>query len=218
MIFSDLHLSRELKIEILPTDFLNQAKDILCLGDQLTTVFRPVGSPFVAQYLNSFFLNEFQANYHELDLFQEALKETIRAFNQSCLLHSVDQPVESGAMVLAVYLSADKVITFAQVGDITLKQKKGRHFTALTQNHTFKNQIEIDQLLKTDFYRKNYLREQKSTVVDYLIKAQKLSSLNSQESFDNISSRFIGHPNWCGLDGETFINTRPYLRTIQPKN
>jgi hypothetical protein len=132
MTYSDYYITpnRTAKIEILPSDFLDQRTDIVEPGDRLITVYRPVEDPFVAKRLHDQFWDEYSLRLKTDELsVTDTLKETIKAFNVSCLNPPSDFIPESGAMVLVAYLTP-------QVGAITLKVRKAGRFAAITQSHS----------------------------------------------------------------------------------
>lgn len=139
MTYSDYYITpnRTAKIEILPSDFLDQRTDIVEPGDRLITVCRPVEDPFVAKRLHDQFWDEYSLRLKTDELsVTGTLKETIKAFNVSCLNPPSDFIPESGAMVLVAYLTSHQYITIVQVGAITLKVRKAGRFTAITQSHS----------------------------------------------------------------------------------
>jgi hypothetical protein len=136
----------------------------------------------------------------------EALQTAIHTNNVSFLnfLGSPDSAPESGAMVMMVYIDPYNQITFAQVGDITLKQRQNGRFTTLTENHTFDNLIEVERLAQ-------FLRQLGTNTSPEAI----IKTIATDEGFvEKVPSRFIGHPNWCawgGDYGETIISTKPFI-------
>lgn len=143
MTFSDFYIvpSRKAKIEILPGDFLDQRVGIIEQNDRLITVYRPVEDPFVAKRLHDEFWEEFSYRLKTdgLNLVQ-TLRETVKAFNFSCLNPPSDFVPESGAMVLLVYISSGNEFTFVQVGPITLKTRQNGRFVAVTESHMSKGE------------------------------------------------------------------------------
>lgn len=139
MTYSDFYITpnRTAKIEILPSDFLDQSADIIEPGDRLITVYRPVEDPFVARRLHDEFWDEFSLRLKTDGLnVVDTLRETIKAFNISCLNPPSDFIPESGAMVLVVYLTPQQHMNIVQVGAITLKVRKTGRFTTITQSYS----------------------------------------------------------------------------------
>lgn len=139
MTYSDFYITpnRTAKIEILPSDFLDQRTDIIEPGDRLITVYRLVEDSFVARRLHDEFWDEFSLRLKTDELnVADTLKETIKAFNVSCLNPPSDFIPESGAMVLVAYFTPHQYITIVQVGAITLKVRKAGRFVAITQPHS----------------------------------------------------------------------------------
>lgn len=213
MTYSDLYLNptRTVKIEILPSDKLEQKENIFVDGDKLTCVFRPVRNPVFAEMLSKFFFDEFYSRHKDNQLsISEAMQTAIHAHNVS-QLHFMGEPKdapESGAMVLIAYLDPHNQLTIAQVGNIILKQRQDGRFTALTEDHTFDNPLEVGRLT-------TFLKHSGTTAsADSVIKA-----IATDEDFtEKIPSRFIGHPSWCawgGDYGEALINTQPFVATFQ---
>lgn len=137
-IYSDFYLTpnRDVKIEITPTDFLNQRSDVVESGDKLITVFRAVDSPFAAKRLHDEFFDEFKLRLKTDKLsVRETLKQTVEAFNFSLLKPPSDFIPESGAIVLIVYISLNKELSLVQVGDVVLKTREKGRFQAITELH-----------------------------------------------------------------------------------
>lgn len=224
MIFSDLYLNGKTKIEILPSDRLGQEVNVLAEGDRLVSVFRSIGVPYAAMRLQKEFTNEFQDRHLSEKLsIADALISTIQAFNFSLLNPPADRDLrpESGSMVLVVYIDQAGDATFAQVGPITLKQRIDGRLTALTENHTFDNQVEIDRLVNSKFYRENCKNSEKIERINSIAIEQVLfkeEDLKPGKLLPGIPSRFIGHPSCCGEGGEygeTFINTKSFVRSFK---
>lgn len=137
--YSDFYITpnRTAKIEIFPSDFLDQRTDIVEPGDRLITVYRPVEDQFVAKRFHDEFWDEFSLRLKtDGQNVLITLQETIKAFNVSCINPPSDFIPESGAMVLVAYLTPHQYITIVQVGAITLKVHKAGRFTAITQPHS----------------------------------------------------------------------------------
>lgn len=137
--YSDFYITPNCtaKIGILPSDFLDQRTDILEPNDRLIAVYRSVEDPFVGKRLHDEFWDEFSLRLKTEGLnVGSILKETIKAFNVSCLNPPSDFIPDSGAMVLVAYLTSHQYITIVQVGAITLKVRKAGRFTAITQPHS----------------------------------------------------------------------------------
>jgi hypothetical protein len=210
MTYSDLYLTSKVKIEILPTDKLEQKTDFFVVGDRLISVFRPIHTPEVADFLNKVLFAEFYSHHKQDKLpISETLKTAIQKSNISQLnfLGNPESAPESGAMVLIVYIDTGNQFTIAQVGNIALKQWQNGHFTTLTQDHTFDNPHEVEQL--SMFLRLSGIGIKPEAVI---------KTIASDEGFtDQVPSRFIGHPSWCGWGGdygETIINTQPFVTTF----
>lgn len=213
MTYSDLYLNptRTVKIEILPADKLVEKADFFVDGDKLTAVFRPVRTTVFADTLSKFFFDEFYSRHKDEQLpIPEAIQTAIHAHNVSQLnfLGEPQYAPESGAMVMIAYCSPHSEFTIAQIGNITLKQRQNGRFTALTENHTFDNPMEVERLA-------TYLKQSGTTTnADAII-----NTIATNEGFtDKISSRFIGHPSWCswgGEYGESLISTQPFITTFQ---
>lgn len=211
--FSDLHVTPDIKIEILPTDFLLQTANVLELGDRLIGVFRGVGGSFIVKSLQDEFAESF-SSYVKQNGFSisKALLTAIHAHNVSHLnfLGNPESAPESGVMILVVYIDQNNQLTLAQVGDITLKQRQDGRYVALTEDHTFDNQKEIARLV-------TFLKHSGNTTNSEDI----INTIAIDVGFaEKVPSRFIGHPNWCawgGEYGETIINTQPFVMTFSSK-
>lgn len=209
MTYSDLYLNptRTVKIEILPSDKLEQKVNVFGDGDKLTCVFRPVRTLSVADSLSKFFFDEFYSHHKDDRLsISEAMQTAIHAYNVS-QLNFMGEPKdapESGAMVLIAYLDPHNQFTIAQVGDITLKQRQNGRFTALTKDHTFDNPLEVERLA-------TFLKQENATADDETA----INVIATDEGFtDKIPSRFIGHPTWCrwGAEyGDGTVSTQPFV-------
>jgi len=210
MTYSDLYLTRTTKIEILPSDKLEQKENVFVDGDKLTCVFRPVRTSVFADTLSKFFFDEFYSWHTDNQMpISEAIQTAIHTSNVSQLnfLGDPEYAPESGAMVLIAYLDPQSQFTIAQVGDITLKQRQNGRFTSLTEDHTFDNPLEVERLA-------TFLKHSGTTTSAESI----ISAIATDEGFTGkIPSRFIGHPSWCGWGaeyGETLINTQPFMTTF----
>lgn len=210
MTYSDLYLTRTTKIEILPSDKLEQRENFFVEGDKLIAVFRPVRTPAFADSLSKFFFDELYSWHTDNQLpISEAMKTAIHTSNvgQLNFLGDPEYAPESGAMVLIAYLDPHNQFTIAQVGDITLKQRQNGRFTALTEDHTFDNPSEVDRLA-------TFLRNSGTTASAESV----ITDIATSEGFtEKIPSRFIGHPDWCGWGGEygeTIVNTTPAIIPI----
>ena len=122
-------------------------------------------------------------------------------------------------MLLVVYLTSSKQGYLAQVGDITLKQKIGDRIITHTQDHTFDNPEELNEIISRKLHGK-YLGDY--SVNDHLNfialkcfeREDKENRLGKGILFSRIPSRFIGHISYCGIlsDQDTWlINTKPYV-------
>lgn len=216
-IFSDFYINKETKIEIQPSDLLGQYTDVMVPKDRLITVFRAVNkNPFAANFINENFIKEFKANCSCLKLtIEKALIETLRAFNFS-LLNFQGEPhltPESGTMALIVYIDPNNKMTFAQVGPITLKHKEKNKFIALTEDHTFDKKTEINNLINSTFFKELDGKYNITQIINS-IATDIFHMEKSNTKYSQIPSRFLGHPDCCGLGGEhgeTFINTKPFV-------
>lgn len=215
------YINPKTKIEILPSDLLNQYTDVIVPKDRLISVFRIVDdNPFAANFINKDFIKEFKANYLNLKLtIDKALIETLRAFNFS-LLNFLGEPhlaPKSGVMALIVYINPDNKMTFAQVGPITLKHEEKGKFITLTEDHTFDDKVEVDNLTNSKFFKelgdKCDINQIKYSIATDIFHMEK-----PKTKYKQIPSRFLGHPNCCGFGGkfgETFINTKPFVSSYQ---
>ena len=212
MTYSDLYLNpnHTVKIEVLPSDKLVEKADLFVGGDKLTAIFRPIRTNTFVDSLSKFFFDEFYSRHKDEQLsISEALQTAIHAHNVS-QLNFMGEPKsapESGAMLLIAYHSPQGEFTIAQVGDITLKQRQNGRFTALTEDHTFHNPLEVERL--TTFLKNSGTTASAESVIN---------AVATDEGFtDTIPSRFIGHPSWCawgGDYGEAIINTQPFITTF----
>ncbi len=211
--FSDLHITPNIKVEVLPTDLLVQTTDLFELGDQLIGIFRGVGSNFVAKSLQDEFTDSFSSYVKQNKLtIPQALQTAIHVHNVSYLnfLGSPESAPKSGAMILIVYIDHNNMLTLAQVGDITLKQRQDGRYIALTEDHTFNNQKETERLA-------TFLESSNEAISPEDI----INTIASDGCFaKKVPSRFIGHPDWCSWGGEheeTIINTQPFILTLSGK-
>ncbi|OGD81472.1 hypothetical protein A2572_02480 [Candidatus Collierbacteria bacterium RIFOXYD1_FULL_40_9] len=221
MIFSDLHITKNTKIEILPTDKFDQQFDVLEKGDRIVIVLRPIHSPFAVSRIMSDFIKEFQfdCQYNKLNPANSLIK-TINDWNMSLLCPPADPDMRPNcaAMILAIYIDPKNTMTFAQVGSITMKQRVNGKYIEISENHTFDNPIEFNNLLESEFYEEVSQSETIKILNNLAIKENVLKGdITTPEKLQNgIPSRFIGHPSWNGLGGkygETYINTTPSVHT-----
>jgi hypothetical protein len=212
MQYSDLRISETIKIEILPSDRFDSHNDVFIKGDTLYTIFRQVGTQFVADELhNGIFLKEVihRFTYAENHDLVKALKSTIAACNYSFLCPPADLELrpESGVMVLVVYIDDKKNMTFSQLGNIILKQKINGRYTALTQDHTFCNPLEVARLR---IAYQNLVGTKKDNMSSEIKKIADKIAVSSK----SVPSRFLGHPSFNALasDGNyMIISHEPYI-------
>ena len=99
-----------------------------------------------------------------------------------------------------------------------MKQRIDGKYIEITDNHTFDNPIEFDNLLGSEFYEGITEEEAIKILNDMAIREQILkgNQPTPEKLCKGIPSRFIGHPSWNGLGGkygETYINTTPFVHT-----
>lgn len=135
MIYSDFYITREFKIEILPTDSINQVTDVLNKGDKLVTVFRPVDGDFAAKLLMKFFIEEFKHKYKvDTQEINELFFQTISAFAVSLSNPPSDFIPQDKVELVAVYIQNNKA-TVVKVGKIAVKKRvQGRFKEIYTEN------------------------------------------------------------------------------------
>lgn len=131
MIFSDFYITRNFKIEILPTDYMNQISDVLNEGDRLITVFRPIDGDFAVKSFKLSFIDELKQRF-EVDTqnIQELLFQTITAFGVS-LNNPPSDYIPPDKIELVVVYIRDKVATIVKVGDISVKNRFSGKFTEI---------------------------------------------------------------------------------------
>ncbi len=226
--FSDLHIKPDIKIEVLPTDLLLQTTDVLEPGDRLVGVFRGVGGSFVAKSLQDEFTDSFSRHVEQDGLsIEKALQEVVDNMSLVCLYEAKNRDFDTvkheGAMLLVAYISPDQILHFIQVGNIAMKQKVNGKFVAVTQNHTFDNPEELNEIVTRKLHSE-YLGGH--TVNDHLnFIALKCFDLPDPDNrlgkgllLSGIPSRFISHADYCGIlkDEDTWlINTKPYIGKIE---
>ncbi len=217
MLFSDYHITPNIKVEILPTDLTEQQSNILENYDNFIAIYRGVNGNLVAKVCKIEFLNEFRAlvKIDHLSI-KDALTRTVQNINFSCLNPPAElelRPLQ-GAMLLVLYINK-KTITYAQVGDIKLKMKSSSSkYKVINENHTFSNVNEVKNLKKTDFFQSNFSKDQ---INELIVQISRMCNFKSAD-FNDIPSRFIGHPNLCGSSNDssnTLVNTHPHIGTVK---
>jgi hypothetical protein len=136
MIYSDFYITREFKIEILPTDSINQATDVLNEGDKLVTVYRPVDGEFAVKLFTQFFFDELKQRY-EVDTqdINELLFQTISAFGVSLSNPPSDFVPQDKVQLVVVYIKNDEA-TVAKVGKIAVKKKDEGRFKEIYKENS----------------------------------------------------------------------------------
>jgi len=131
MIFSDFYITRDFKIEILPTDYMNQVSDVLNKGDRLITVFRPIDGDFAVKSFKLSFIEELKQRF-EVDTknIQELLFQTVTAFGVSLNNPPADYIPPDKIELVVVYIK-ENVATIVKVGDISVKDKSSGKFTEM---------------------------------------------------------------------------------------
>lgn len=226
--FSDLHIAPDIKIEILPTDLLLQTTDVLEPSDRLVGVFRGVGGSFVAKSLQDEFVDSFSRHVEQDGLsIEKALQEVVDNMSLVCLYEAKERDFDTvkheGTMLLVAYISPDQILHFIQVGNVAMKQRVDGKFVAVTQNHTFDNPEELNEIVTRKLHGE-YLGDY--TVNDHLnFIALKCFDLPDPDNrlgkgllLPGIPSRFISHVDYCGIlkDEDTWlINTKSYVGKIQ---
>ena len=147
-VFSDLYLnkSRDLKVEVLPIDFINQQNHVLEIGDSLTTVFRPLDSDFVAKRLHSEFIDELKERAQFNHDSKVLIKETLSTFQASfeCAPAETKLVPHSTAMGLIAYFSSSGKIILFQIGSVCIKERKNGRFLAISEARI--NSINLEYL------------------------------------------------------------------------
>lgn len=131
MIYSDFYITREFKIEILPTDSMNQSNDVLQEGDRLISVFRPVGGPVAVKSFQLSFLEELRTRYEfDTQNIDTLLFDTITAFGVSLSNPPADFIPDDAIELVVVYIHKEKV-TVVKVGTIGVKRRLSGKFTEI---------------------------------------------------------------------------------------
>lgn len=136
--YSDLHINSELKVEILPTDKIYDEAGLFTPGDRYLSIYRPIENSLLVDILHKFFIADFMARVASDGIpIDTALAESIQAVNVSFITpaRSGESIPKSGAFALVLYLSPDNRITYAQVGQISLKKKKSGKFSPISQSN-----------------------------------------------------------------------------------
>lgn len=226
--FKDVFITPDIKIETLPTDFWLDEENVLEIGDRLIGVFRGVAGTYVAKTLKKEFTGSFQreAKYMNID---KALKEVIDNKSTICLYEAserngdLDSVKREGAMALIVYFSASGTAHFVQVGNIVMKRKSNNEFITITENHTFDNPKELEEIINRKLHG-DYLGDY--TLNDHInFMALKCFNIPDPDNLigqgmllPNIPSRFNCHVDYCGIlnDQDTWlINTEPFTGSFQ---
>lgn len=226
--FSDLHIKPDIKIEVLPTDLLLQTTDVLEPGDRLIGVFRGVGGNFVAKSLQEEFADSFSNHVkHDGLSIEKALQEVVDNMSLVCLYEAKNRDFDTvkreGAMLLVAYISVDQTLYFIQVGNVVMKQKINGRYTAITQDHTFDNPDELNEIVTRKLHGE-YLGDY--PVNDHLnyisLRCFNIPDPNNRLGksllLPGIPSRFISHVDYCGIlkdEDSWLINTKSYVGKIQ---
>ncbi len=136
MIYSDFYITREFKIEILPTDSINQVTNVLNKGDKLVSVFRPVEGELAAKLFMQFFVEELKQRF-EVDTqdINELFFQTISAFGVSLSNPPSDFIPQDKVELVVVYIQNDKA-TVAKVGKIAVKKKDQGRFEEIYKENS----------------------------------------------------------------------------------
>lgn len=136
MIYSDFYITREFKIEILPTDSMNQSNDVLQEGDRLISVFRPVGGPVAVKSFEVSFLEELRTRY-EFDTqdIDTLLFDTIMAFGASLSNPPADFIPDDAVELVVVYIYKDQA-TVVKVGAIGVKRRLSGRFAEIFEENS----------------------------------------------------------------------------------
>lgn len=128
MIYSDFYITRKFKIEILPTDSINQSNDVLQACDRLISVFRPVGGSVAVESFKLSFLDELK-NRYEVDTqnIDDLLFETITAFGVSLSNPPADFTPDDAIELVVAYIYKDQA-TVVKVGSIGVKRRSSSKF------------------------------------------------------------------------------------------
>lgn len=226
--FSDLHITPDIKIEVLPTDLLLQTTDVLEPGDRLMGVFRGVGGNFVAKSLQEEFADSFSKHVkHDGLSIEKALQEVVDNMSLVCLYEAKNRDFDTvkreGAMLLVAYISVDQTLYFIQVGNVVMKQKINGRYTAITQDHTFDNPDELNEIVTRKLHGEYLGDYPVNNHLNYIsLRCFNIPDPNNRLGksllLPGIPSRFISHVDYCGIlkDEDTWlINTKSYVRKIQ---
>ena len=136
MIYSDFHINKSTKIEILPTDSVSQNINVLYDGDRLITVFRPIdGNLAVNSFKLSFFeeiKQRFEVGIQDIN---ELLFQTIAAFGVLLSCPPSDYVPQDKIELIIVYIK-DDIATIAKVGKIGVKKKTSGRFNEIFENNS----------------------------------------------------------------------------------
>lgn len=135
MIFSDFYINKNTKVEILPTDSIDQEVNVLEKQDRLISIFRPIGSHASMDSIRYYFTEEFELNYKDSNKdISKLLLDTIEAFGNSLVNPPSDFSLEGGVELLIIYENIKKELFVAKVGSIQFKQRENGKFKSTISN------------------------------------------------------------------------------------
>jgi hypothetical protein len=129
MIFSDFYINKTTKVEILPTDSIDQDTNVLEQGDRLISIFRPIGSHSVMDSIRYYFIEEFELNYKNGDNnISKLLLDTVNAFASSLVNPPADFKLSGEVELLIIYENSQNELFVVKVGSIQFKQRVNGKF------------------------------------------------------------------------------------------
>lgn len=135
MIYSDFHINKDIKVEILPSDSFNQETDVLEQGDRLISIYRPIGSHSAMQSIKGYFIDELKHNYERITQnISELLSDTVEAFTNSLVNPPSDSTLDGEVELLIIYENPKKELIVAKVGSIQLKKRIDGKFKNLIED------------------------------------------------------------------------------------
>lgn len=142
MLYSDLKILPDLKIEILPTDRVCESRDVLIKYDRIICVFRGINGNLIADKLKEYFIEEFKFNFiHGKQTPDKTLYDTVKAFHFSMLHPPADFEPKDKVSLIVVYI-ANNTFEIVRQGDMTIKKKiNGRYEEIITRTTIRENEI-----------------------------------------------------------------------------